>query len=120
MPRILKPFDEPTKVSKKKVVIDAEPALIVHKDQLKPDIQLKQDVLKESERRKKLTEATSDEEFKQLFEMVSQLITQRDFWELHSDSALQFAYGYVVQELNKRGVSLPKVEKTPPEFKKEK
>jgi mannitol/fructose-specific phosphotransferase system IIA component (Ntr-type) len=71
MPRILKPFDEPEKVSKKNVVIHAEPALVVHKDQLKTISQLKQDVLKESERRKKLTEATTDEEFKQLYEIQS-------------------------------------------------
>lgn len=119
MPHIIKPTETPP-VSKKIPVIDAEPAVVVHRGQLKTNAELKKDVLAGTERRKKLTEATSDEEFKQLFEMVSQLITQRDFWELHSDSTLQFVYGYVVQEMNKRGVALPKVEKTAPESKKEK
>jgi hypothetical protein len=119
MPHIIKPTDTPP-VSKKRPVIDTEPAVIVHRGQLKTDAQLKKDVLAETERRKKLTEATTDEEFKQLYEMVGQLIVQRDFWELHSDSALQFVYGYVVQEMKKRGVALPRVEDTPPESKKEK
>jgi len=112
MPHIIKPIDAPP-VSKKKVIIDAEPALIVHRSQLKSDSELKTEVKKELEKRKKLSEVTTDEEFKDLFEVVSQLISQKDFWELPNDAALQFVYGYVVQEMQSRGVALPKVEKVP-------
>jgi len=118
MPHIIKPQDTPP-VSKKNVVIDAEPALVVHRSQLKTKSDLKNDVKNELEKRKKITEVTTDEEFKELFEMVSQLISQRDFWELPNDAALQFVYGYVVQELESRGVALPRVEKKP-KTKKEK
>jgi C-terminal processing protease CtpA/Prc len=110
MPHIIKQLDTPP-VSKKQVIIDAEPAVIVHRNQLKSENELKTEVKKELEKRKKITEVTTDEEFKDLFEMVSQLITQRDFWELPNDTALQFVYGYVVQEMQTRGVALPKVEK---------
>lgn len=103
-------FDINKKDKKKSIPcaeIAPEPALIVHRDQLKSNKQIKEDVSQKIETRKKLADATSDEEFQELFNVVMGLIDKQDFWELIPDSIIQKCYAYIDVEFKKRAISRP-------------
>lgn len=80
-----------------------------------PESAVKVDVTKgkiAEERKQRLEEAKNkpDQEYVELFETVTALIVQKDFWELVPDSSIQIVYSFVINEMNKRGIKAPIVQ----------
>jgi hypothetical protein len=84
-----------------------EPALVVHRGQLKTNDELKKEVKEKIETRKKLADASTDEEFQELFNVVMGLIDKPDFWELIPDNIITKCYAYTVAEMSKRKIGKP-------------
>lgn len=108
---IIKPdYMKPAKESKKKNEVDwsgQEPALIVNRQQIMKDKEIKKEVQQKIDKKKSIMETTSDEDYQELFIVVNNLILTKDFWEIVPDSTLQTVYAYIMIEMKTKGISIP-------------
>jgi ERCC4-related helicase len=101
-------LDTPKK-SSSNIYFVPEPAIIVHREQLKAVT--KEEMQVKVQERKSIASATTDEEFQELFTVVSELISRKDFWELLPDHTLNVVQKYIEYELKKRNADDLKVSK---------